>query len=163
MRCRGLQWVSVVMILIGSGVAIRADDWSFSNNLIVCADPTAVAKLACRIHKEAIWAVAAQLVGLAKSHDVTIAPLRGGYPGAVESSIRESAATLTKDNVPVGDLQTSYKLQVILSALDAVAAQVSTALYGYDANSSGETKPPETADRALQTEAGLCGNAAEIF
>lgn len=160
MRCRIFQCMMLLVFFPSSTTMAFAGSLSLPENSTVCADASPIMKLTCRIHQEAIWSVASQLYGVSKRLGLEAAP-SGQRPGAVEEDILAVAETLRSAHVEFGDLRTSYQLQVILSALDAVPVIVSSATYAYALNSGIDVPHSET--EVLQATSGLCGNAAEIF
>ena len=160
MRHSKLKWVLV--FLVAATAPVSAEDLGVPNSSVVCLDVTPTAKLACRIHQEAIWSIASHLTRIANQHRVEDAPFERG-PGAIELWISDRAKTLAKANLELYDLRKNYQLQAILSALDAVPVLASSALYAYAVNSDLGFKPPENLGQVLETNRGLCGNAAELF
>jgi hypothetical protein len=160
MRHSKLKWV--LIFLLAATAPVSAEDLGVPNNSAVCADVTPTAKLACRIHQEAIWSIASHLTRIANQHGAKAAPV-GPRPGAVELWISNRVETLAKANLEFYDLRKNYQLQAILSALDAVPVLASSALYSYAASSDLGFKPPENLAQVLETNRGVCGNAAELF
>lgn len=163
LRSIGWPFFALVALCLGADNLTFAGDPSLPEVSTICGDQALVEKLACRVHREAVWSVASQLSGIAKKHALVSVNQTLPRQGAIEDGIRNATNMLRAAGVDFGDIREQYELQAILSALDVVPTLVSSANYGYLKNSDPKFKPPRNIAEVLERSGGLCGNAVELF
>ena len=157
-RCLRIFAVLLFVSGISEAAFARADVFEAP---AACDEETNVGRLACRVHREAIWMISVELgthvdLGL-------LAVSSNSGKGGVAAQVRDMVRNYRRLGFSDFDAAGAYERAAALSALDAVAASLSSPGYGFQAQENPAGALPKSAEEALARRIGLCGNQSQVL